>query len=94
MARRLVVAPSAERTLARVLTHRAWVDQRRGWRFTNPNLEELGLVHADYLALNELDTAIFGIVDALDLPTEGVAEYLDNCLKSSYWQRRLKNERN
>ena len=27
----------AERTLARVLTHRAWVDQRRGWRFTNPN---------------------------------------------------------
>ena len=34
----------AERTLARVLAHRAWVDQRRGWRFTNPNLEELGLV--------------------------------------------------
>jgi hypothetical protein len=27
----------AERTLARVLAHRAWVDQRRGWRFTNPN---------------------------------------------------------
>ena len=44
----------AERTLARVLAHRAWVDQRRGWRFTNPSLEELGLVRADYVALNEL----------------------------------------
>jgi Domain of unknown function (DUF1998)/Helicase conserved C-terminal domain len=44
----------AERTLARALAHRAWVDQRRGWRFTNPNLEELGLVRAEYLALDEL----------------------------------------
>ena len=44
----------AERTLARVLAHRVWVDQRRGWRFTNPNLEELGLVRADYVALDEL----------------------------------------
>lgn len=44
----------AERTLARVLAHRAWVDQRRGWRFTNPNLEELGLIRADYLSLDEL----------------------------------------
>jgi hypothetical protein len=26
----------AEGTLRRVLAHRAWVDQRRGWRFTNP----------------------------------------------------------
>ena len=44
----------AERTLTRVLAHRAWVDQRRGWRFTNPNLEELGVVRADYVALDEL----------------------------------------
>ena len=44
----------AERTLARVLAHRAWVDQRRGWRFTNPNLEELGLVRAEYVSLDEL----------------------------------------
>ena len=44
----------AERTLARVLAHRAWVDQRRGWRFTNPNLEELGLVRADYVSLDDL----------------------------------------
>ena len=44
----------AERTLARVLAHRVWVDQRRGWRFTNPNLEELGLVRAEYVSLDEL----------------------------------------
>ena len=42
-------------------------------------------------ALNELDTAILGIVDVLDLPTEKVADYLDSCLQSSYWQRRLRN---
>lgn len=44
----------AERTLARVLAHRVWVDQRRGWRFTNPSLEELGLIRADYISLDEL----------------------------------------
>jgi Lhr-like helicase len=44
----------AERTLARVLAHRAWVDQRRGWRFTNPNLEELGLIRAEYVSLDDL----------------------------------------
>jgi hypothetical protein len=44
----------AERTLSRVLTYRVWADQRRGWRFTNPNLEELGLVHVDYLSVDEL----------------------------------------
>lgn len=51
----------AERTLARVLAHRAWADQRRGWRFTNPNLEELGLIRAEYLSLDELasDDTVF-----------------------------------
>lgn len=44
----------AERTLARVLAHHVWADQRRGWRFTNPNLEELGLVRANYVAIDEL----------------------------------------
>jgi hypothetical protein len=51
----------AERTLGRVLTYRVWNDQRRGWRFINPNLEELGLVRASYVALDELasDDAAF-----------------------------------
>src|SRR5438132_3465352 len=41
-------------TLARVIAHRVWADQRRGWRFTNPSLEELGLVRAHYVGLDEL----------------------------------------
>ncbi len=43
-------------------------------------------------ALNELDIAILGVVDALELPTRELADYLDNCLKSSYWQRRIQRE--
>lgn len=52
---------NAEQSLSRVLAYRVWVDQRRGWRFTNPNLEELGLVRAEYLSLDDLaaDDAAF-----------------------------------
>jgi Lhr-like helicase len=52
---------NAEQSLSRVLAYRIWADQRRGWRFTNPNLEELGLVRAEYLSLDELaaDDAAF-----------------------------------
>ena len=44
----------AERTLREALTHRFWIDQRRGWRYTNPNLEQLGLIEARYLSLEDL----------------------------------------
>jgi hypothetical protein len=44
----------AERTLREALTHRFWIDQRRGWRYTNPNLEQLGLIEARYLSLDDL----------------------------------------
>ena len=44
----------AAASLAKVLAYRVWVDQRRGWRFTNPNLEELRLIEAHYPALEEL----------------------------------------
>jgi hypothetical protein len=44
----------AESTLRQVLSYRVWFDQRRGWRYTNPNLENLGLVNVDYLGLKEL----------------------------------------
>jgi hypothetical protein len=37
--------------LAAVLAHRFWYDQRRGWRFTFPNLEQLGLVEVRYIGL-------------------------------------------
>ncbi|MGQ9369605.1 DEAD/DEAH box helicase [Azospirillum sp. ST 5-10] len=51
----------AERTMRDVLTHRFWVDQRRGWRYTNPNLEQLGLIAAVYAGLDEMvrDEALF-----------------------------------
>jgi hypothetical protein len=45
---------NAERDLRAVLLHRLWVDQRRGWRFTHPNLEELGFFRADYISLEDL----------------------------------------
>lgn len=44
----------AERTLREALTHRFWIDQRRGWRYTNPNLEQLGLIEARYLSIEDL----------------------------------------
>jgi hypothetical protein len=44
----------AESTLRQVLSYRVWFDQRRGWRYTNPNLEQLELVDVDYLGLDEL----------------------------------------
>ena len=54
----------AERILSRVLAYRVWADQRRGWRFTNPSLEELGLVRADYVALDELSSDDEAFADA------------------------------
>lgn len=51
-----VAQVNAEQSLSRVLAYRVWADQRRGWRFTNPNLEELGLVRAEYVSLDDLAT--------------------------------------
>ena len=42
--------------LRRVLAYRVWLDQRRGWRYTNPTLERLGLVRVNYHRLPELVT--------------------------------------
>jgi Lhr-like helicase len=58
----------AEKTLREALAYRVWFDQRRGWRYTNPNLEELGLLSVDYRGLDELvnDEALFaGAPDVL-----------------------------
>jgi DEAD/DEAH box helicase/Domain of unknown function (DUF1998)/Helicase conserved C-terminal domain len=45
---------NAEKTLRESLAHRFWIDQRRGWRYTNPNLEQLGMIEAQYLAVDEV----------------------------------------
>ncbi len=58
----------AEKTLRDVLAYRVWFDQRRGWRYTNPNLEELGLLSVDYRGVEELvnDESLFaGAPDAI-----------------------------
>jgi len=49
-----VAVENAERSLRNVLQYRGWYDQRRGWRYTNPNLEQLGLVRVRYEGLDIL----------------------------------------
>lgn len=45
---------NAQKAMRQVLSYRAWFDQRRGWRYTNPNLEQLGLVRVEYIGLADL----------------------------------------
>lgn len=44
----------AEEAMRNVLSYRLYFDLRRGWRFNNPNLEQLGLLDIDYEGLDEL----------------------------------------
>ncbi len=72
----------ADSTLRQVLSYRVWFDQRRGWRYTNPNLEQLGLVTVDYLGLEALaeDESLFAQApDVLRLasPSERAAVYCE-----------------
>ena len=46
-----------DRALREVLLYRLYRDLRRGWRVTAPNLEQCGLLHIDYLSLDELCSA-------------------------------------
>lgn len=57
----------AEATLRQMLAYRVWFDQRRGWRYTNPNLEQLQLVEVDYYGVKDLaaDDAEFADAPAL-----------------------------
>lgn len=41
-------------TLRNILAYRVYFDLRRGWRFNNPNLEQLGLVSIGYQDLDDL----------------------------------------
>jgi hypothetical protein len=73
----------AERAIGQVLGHRVWADQRRGWRFTNPNLEELGLVQAIYPGIDEFaaDTNLFqGTPAILRDATQGIRREAFRCL--------------
>jgi len=57
----------AERALRDVLSYRTWFDQRRGWRYTNPNLEQLNLVRVEYQGFEELSADIALFKDAPSL---------------------------
>ncbi len=46
-------ADAARRALRDVLGHRLYFDLRRGWRFTHPNLEQLGYLRIGYQSLDE-----------------------------------------
>jgi superfamily II DNA/RNA helicase len=67
-------ATEAEVLLSRIIAHRVWTDQRRGWRFTNPNLEDLKLVRVEYTMLSGLageDVIFAGAPDVLrDAPPD------------------------
>jgi superfamily II DNA/RNA helicase len=65
----------AEAALRQVLAYRVWFDQRRGWRYTNPNLEQLKLVSVDYLGIDALaadDGAFASAPDVLRLASPRV----------------------
>lgn len=53
-ARGLIAFEQAEHAVTKVLAHRVWSDLRRGWRYTNPNLEELKLIEVRFPGLGEL----------------------------------------
>ncbi|MGH6915191.1 MAG: helicase-related protein, partial [Geminicoccales bacterium] len=48
-----IAAENARRALRDVLGYRLYYDLRRGWRITNPNLEQLGVLQIDYVSLDE-----------------------------------------
>lgn len=53
-ARGLIAFEQAESAVTKVLAHRVWSDLRRGWRYTNPNLEDLRLIEVRFPGLREL----------------------------------------
>ena len=44
----------AEEAVRNLLAYRLYFDLRRGWRYNNPNLEQLGLLEIEYEGLNDL----------------------------------------
>lgn len=57
----------AQRTLRYIIGYRLLRDLRRGWRFNNPNLDQLGLLAINYRSLDEFcaDNSAFGMHGSL-----------------------------
>ncbi len=66
-ARGIIAFEQAENAVTKVLAHRVWSDLRRGWRYTNPNLEDLKLIEVRFPGLLELakDNELFAHNDFL-----------------------------
>lgn len=54
---RFAAETDTKRALREVIGYRLYLDLRRGWRVTSPNLEQTGLLHIDYEALDEVCAA-------------------------------------
>src|SRR5208282_2763732 len=67
-------AENTRLALRDVLGYRLYFDLRRGWRITNPNLEQLGLLAIGYLSLDECcaDREVWS--DAPDLLANAIPE--------------------
>jgi superfamily II DNA/RNA helicase len=48
------VKKSTQRAMRDVLTYRVFLDMKRGWRLSMPNLEQCGLLNVEYESLDEL----------------------------------------
>lgn len=51
----------AKKTMSQVLSHRLWNDLKKGWRYTNPNLDQLALIEIRYPGIKMLaaDSELF-----------------------------------
>lgn len=74
----------ARESLRFVLAYRTWYDQRRGWRYTNPNLEELGLLRADYQDLLALCSNESAFVDAPPLLRHASPDVRQNAFRALF----------
>ncbi|OJH79417.1 MAG: ATP-dependent helicase [Stenotrophomonas maltophilia] len=67
-----------------ILAYRTWYDQRRGWRYTNPNLEELGLLRVGYQDLAELCADANRFADAPPLLRNASATTRENVFRELF----------
>ncbi len=75
-------------TMKKILELRLWCDQKKGWRYNNPNLEQLKLFDVEYDCLEELaeDEAAFQNVPVLENASPSVRKLLIGDLLD--WLRR------
>jgi very-short-patch-repair endonuclease len=82
-------AKETQKALRDVLGYRLYRDQRRGWRITLPNLEQCGLLHTDYLSLDDLCAAEEEWAECHELLAEATPETREAVSRTLLdWMRR------